>query len=255
MPTMRRPCTATRTVWRRERNCRAVRSRQISSALGRSGPYARWPGCAVISARRISATRSMSALVASRIRIRVAVACATTPSCRRCRRDRSAGGAPADARAHTAPSRSARSCGGATSASSTSSHAATLVCGVALRRQARAVHEVEQRPGRPRTPRSSGSLAASSGTCSAPPVVEPHHDVVGVRRRPARAWKVASAARRISSRAIDLAADELALVLELDLAGDRGQRRVDVGDARHHLHSSPLARRDARRSTRRSRAR
>ena len=52
---------------------------------------------------------------------------------------------------------------------------------------------------------------------------------------PARSWNV-----RVGGAANQLArdrrpADQLALVLELDLAGDRGQRGVDVGDARHDL--------------------
>ena len=63
------------------------------------------------------------------------------------------------------------------------------------------MHEIEQ--GRHVLEALGERLAAGVvGTCSAPPVVEPHHDLVGVRDPPARAWNVASAARRISSRAI-----------------------------------------------------
>ena len=52
---------------------------------------------------------------------------------------------------------------------------------------------------------------------------------------PARSWirRVGRAANQLARDRV--AADELALVLELDLARDRRQRRVDVGDARHDL--------------------
>ncbi len=52
-----------------------------------------------------------------------------------------------------------------------------------------------------------------------------------------------------------LGAHQLALVLELELAGERRQRRVDVGDARHHLVLARDAARGARRCSPRSRAR
>ena len=64
--------------------------------------------------------------------------------------------------------------------------------------------------------------------------VEPHDDVVDVHAAGALLE------RRVRGAANQLArdrraADELALVLELDLARDRRQRGVDVGDARHDL--------------------
>ena len=78
--------------------------------------------------------------------------------------------------------------------------------------------------------------------------VEPHDDLVGVHAAGALAERrVGRAANQLARDR--LTADQLTFVLELDLAGDRRQRRVDVGDARHDLrlagaHRAPLGVRD-----------
>ena len=62
--------------------------------------------------------------------------------------------------------------------------------------------------------------------------VEPLDDLAGVEVREVAVGDVATAPRT-RSRADGLGALQLALVLQLELAGDRRQRGVDVGDARH----------------------
>ena len=63
--------------------------------------------------------------------------------------------------------------------------------------------------------------------------VEPARRRCAHRRRGSSRSTTFSTAARIRSRGDRVGALQLAFVLELDLAGDRRQRRVDVGDARH----------------------
>src|SRR5581483_2424390 len=74
--------------------------------------------------------------------------------------------------------------------------------------------------------------------------VEPHHDLVGVHV--ARAF-FERGVRRPSDEfpRYGLPTDQLPLVLQLDLPGDRRERRIDIGDARYdlvfaHLQRSPF---------------
>ena len=123
-------------------------------------------------------------------------------------------------------------------------------------RDARRVRQLDAGPAR-RAPASTQRRRRRScrDSCSEPP--RSNHSTTCFRSRVGEdsPSKTLPTAARTRSRATLVGALQLALVLELELAGHRRQRGVDVGDARHDRRLAGRRARGARRSRRRSRAR